>query len=66
MKSYDTQKQTGTLANTPEALEMGLVGLVQVPAKEIQFVERAYRSSIVWLVCMGIGSLGLVGFRFVA
>ncbi len=66
MKSYDTEKQTGTLANSPEALEMGLVGMVQVPAKEIEFVERAYRSSIVWLVCMGISGLGFVGLSFIA
>ncbi|MGB4466963.1 MAG: hypothetical protein WBH99_11025 [Azovibrio sp.] len=66
MKSYDTEPQNGTLANRPDALEMGLIGIIEVPAKEVEFVERAYRSSIFWLIGMGVGCLGLVGFGFLA
>lgn len=64
--SNNSEKLRADLLNFgPDVAEKGLVGVVEVPAREVRFVEQAYRSSLFWLACTGLLTLGLVGFRFI-
>ncbi len=65
MKDAAIEQQTGILAQAPGAPHAGLTGLVEVPAREIEFVERAYRSSLIWLGCTLVGTVGILGVGFI-
>lgn len=67
MKSDNpNESRVGLFDVDDQELEGELVGVVKVPASEVQFVERAYRSSLLWLVGTGVLGLGLLGLQLAA
>lgn len=66
MKDVAREKPRGILADVPGVSQGGLTGLVQLPAREIEFVERAYRSSLIWLGCTLVGTMSLLGVGLIS
>ncbi|WP_303785554.1 hypothetical protein [Azovibrio restrictus] len=66
MKNAASEKQRGILADVPGVSHGGLTGLVELPAREVEFVERAYRSSLIWLGCTLVGTMSILGVGLIS
>ncbi|MCX8145096.1 MAG: hypothetical protein N3C59_02030 [Azovibrio sp.] len=61
MKDAAMLERAGISARGQDMRQAGLSGFIEVPASEIEFVERAYRASLIWLGCTLLGTASFLG-----